>query len=247
MENKTRSLLTRVPPSIAGAIIVAACGSGSNVTSSSSEQTSASDAVSGGSGTSARIALSAATYTFPASSKGQVTIYRTGSTAGAASVGFKTVDGTATAGIDYTASSGTVTWQDGDASPKSVIVAVTAQAAGKNFDISLTSIEGSASFGAPSSAVIDVEAAGSASGAVTLSWTAPTTNTNGSALTNLAGFDIHYGKSASAMTYRIAIGSVSVLSYVIDNLTSGTWYFEVFAVNSAGVQSGPSSLVHTAI
>jgi hypothetical protein len=162
-------------------------------------------------------------------------------------VGFTTVDGTATAGADYTATSGTVTWQDGDASPKSVIVTVTAQAAGKNFDISLTSIDGSASFGAPSSAVIDIEAASSANGAVTLSWTAPTTNTNGSALTNLAGFDIHFGNSADAMTNKITIGSVGVLSYVINNLTSGTWYFEVFAVNSAGVQSGPSSLVRTTI
>jgi hypothetical protein len=82
---------------------------------------------------------------------------------------------------------------------------------------------------------------------VTLSWAAPTENTDGSALTNLAGFEIYYGNSASSLTQKVSIDSVGLLSYVVPNLNAGTWYFQVVAVNSAGVASGPSSLVSVTI
>ena len=82
---------------------------------------------------------------------------------------------------------------------------------------------------------------------ITLSWAAPTENTDGSALTNLSGFDIYYGTSASALTQKISINSVGLLTYVVANLTSGTWYFEVIAVNASGVQSSPSGLVSVTI
>jgi hypothetical protein len=82
---------------------------------------------------------------------------------------------------------------------------------------------------------------------VTLSWSAPTQNTDGSALTNLAGFDIYYGTSASAMTQVINIKTVGLLDYVVSNLTPGTWYFEVVSVNAAGVESAPSGIVSTTI
>jgi len=245
MADEARRPLAQILPLIAGATIQAGCGGGPNATGSSPGYTSPSGTVSNGSSTGAQVAFSSDTYTVPASSTANLTIYRTGSAAGATTVGFTTVDGTATAGADYTATSGMLTWQDGDASPKSVKVAVAAQAAGRNFDISLTSISGSASFGAPSTAVIEVEAAGLSRGSVRLSWTAPITNTNGSALTNLAGFEIRYGTSTGAMTNKIPIDGAGVRSYVIDRLTSGTWYFEVFAVNSSGVKSGPSGVVRT--
>jgi len=83
--------------------------------------------------------------------------------------------------------------------------------------------------------------------AVTLSWAAPTENTDGSALTNLAGFDIYYGTSSSSLTQKITLNSVGLLTYVVENLNSGTWYFEVVAVNSSGVRSGPSSVVSVTI
>jgi hypothetical protein len=82
---------------------------------------------------------------------------------------------------------------------------------------------------------------------ITLSWAAPTENTDGSALTNLAGFDIYNGTSAASLTQKISINSVGLLTYVVENLSSGTWFFEVVAVNAAGVQSGPSSVVSVSI
>ena len=82
---------------------------------------------------------------------------------------------------------------------------------------------------------------------VTLSWSAPTENTNGSALTNLTGYIIYYGTSASAMTQTIDINTVGMLTYVVDNLSAGSWYFQIVAVNAAGVQSSPSATVSASI
>jgi hypothetical protein len=82
---------------------------------------------------------------------------------------------------------------------------------------------------------------------VTLSWSAPTENTNGSALTNLTGYIIYYGTSASAMTQTIDINTVGMLTYVVDNLSAGNWYFQIVAVNAAGVQSSPSATVSVSI
>jgi fibronectin type III domain protein len=82
---------------------------------------------------------------------------------------------------------------------------------------------------------------------VTLSWSAPTENTNGSALTNLAGYIIYYGTSASAMTQTIDINTVGIQTYVVDNLSAGNWYFQIVAVNSAGEHSSPSATVNASI
>jgi len=51
-----------------------------------------------------------------------VTVTRTGSSKGAASVDYSTADGSAKAGQDYVATSDTLSWADGDMSPKPFIV-----------------------------------------------------------------------------------------------------------------------------
>jgi len=107
--------------------------------------------------------------------------------------------------------------------------------------------QSSSSSGASSPSNSSGSAPTSHSDSVTLSWAAPTENTNGSALTNLAGFDIYYGSSASSLTQKISLNSVGLLTYVMSNLSPGTWYFEIVAVNASGVQSGPSSVVSVTI
>ena len=81
----------------------------------------------------------------------------------------------------------------------------------------------------------------------TLSWEAPTTTTSGSALTDLAGYRIYYGISASALSQTVQLNSVGVQTYVIDNLGQGTWYFAIKAVTSAGVESALSDIVSKTI
>lgn len=86
---------------------------------------------------------------------------------------------------------------------------------------------------------ITVTAAGS--GTASLSWMPPNSNTDGSALTNLAGFVVLYGNEANDLTHSISITNPSISTYVVESLTPGTWYFAVQAVNAAGVRSDASA------
>jgi hypothetical protein len=74
----------------------------------------------------------------------------------------------------------------------------------------------------------------------TVSWVAPTENSNGTALTNLAGYTIYYGTNSSSLTQTIQVANAATLQYVVTGLTPGTWYFAVASYTTAGVQSALS-------
>lgn len=82
---------------------------------------------------------------------------------------------------------------------------------------------------------------------VTINWTPPTENTNGSPLTNLAGYDIHYGTSSGNLSQKIAVSNPGIATYVVSNLSAGRYYFAVAAVNSAGTESPLSSQVSATV
>ena len=84
-------------------------------------------------------------------------------------------------------------------------------------------------------------------GSASLSWTAPTANMDGTALTNLAGYTIYYGTSASELTQTIQLASPTETSYVVTNLGAGTYYFAVAAYTTMGTQSAQSSVGSTTI
>ncbi|MBL8271192.1 putative Ig domain-containing protein [Steroidobacter sp.] len=90
---------------------------------------------------------------------------------------------------------------------------------------------------------IAVNAAGSSTGAATLSWTPPTRNTDGSTLTNLSGYRIYYGTSASSLTRTITVSNAGVTNYVVSDLTAATWYFSVRAYTSSGSESLASNTI----
>ncbi|HUN71697.1 MAG TPA: putative Ig domain-containing protein [Steroidobacteraceae bacterium] len=83
--------------------------------------------------------------------------------------------------------------------------------------------------------------------AVTIAWTPPTENTNGSTLTNLAGYHIYYGTTQSNLSKVVSITNPGVASYVLSDLTSGTWYFALTSINSQGVESARSPVVSTSV
>jgi len=85
------------------------------------------------------------------------------------------------------------------------------------------------------------------SNAVTLNWTPPTENTNGSPLTNLTGYNIHYGTASGDYTQTISVSNAGIATYVVDDLTPGTYYFTVGAVNSQGTESPLSSEVSATV
>ncbi len=78
-----------------------------------------------------------------------------------------------------------------------------------------------------------------ASGA--LIWDAPTTNEDGSTLTDLAGYRVHYGTTSGNYPDHIDVGNVT--TYSILSLPAGTYYFVVTASNTSGVESVNSNQV----
>lgn len=80
-------------------------------------------------------------------------------------------------------------------------------------------------------------------GQAQISWTAPTANTDGSALQDLAGFRISYGTSATALTQTIQIADPGAKMFAIKDLASGTYFLSVRAFNAGGNESAMSSVV----
>jgi|SRR5579872_3637619 len=85
------------------------------------------------------------------------------------------------------------------------------------------------------------------SGNTTLTWIPPTENSDGTTLTDLAGYVVHYGQSASNLTQTLKIANPGLSSYVVDNLPAGTWYFAMSSYTSAGVESSMSGVVSTPV
>ena len=97
---------------------------------------------------------------------------------------------------------------------------------------SLTST-GSSSSGAP--------------GTVTLSWVAPTANTNGTPLTDLAGYHIHYGTTPDSLTKSIDLTGTGTTEYEVSGLTAGTYYFSISAYTAIGTESAESTVANKTI
>lgn len=84
---------------------------------------------------------------------------------------------------------------------------------------------------------LDITVGAVAVGRATLSWAAPAERTDGSLLTNLAGFRIYYGTAPFDLRYSVEIRDPGANSWVIEDLTQGTWYFAATAFDTSGVES----------
>ena len=82
----------------------------------------------------------------------------------------------------------------------------------------------------------------SAPGTVTLSWIAPTGNTNGTPLTDLAGYHIHYGTSQDNLAKVIDLAGTGTTEYEVSGLAPGTYYFAVTAYTAMGTESAQSDI-----
>ncbi|HET9389688.1 MAG TPA: putative Ig domain-containing protein [Steroidobacteraceae bacterium] len=94
---------------------------------------------------------------------------------------------------------------------------------------------------------LTVTGTSTSTGSVTLNWQPPTENTDGSALSNLAGYTIEYGTSPSSLTNTIKVTNPGLTQYVISDLAPGIWYFGMLSVNSSGVQSALSGVASKTI
>lgn len=80
-------------------------------------------------------------------------------------------------------------------------------------------------------------------GSARILWAAPTENEDDGPLTELNGYVIYYGTHAGQYSNMIVIDDPETTSYQIENLSPGTYYFAVTAINTDGLESTMSNMV----
>lgn len=75
-----------------------------------------------------------------------------------------------------------------------------------------------------------------------VSWIPPLERTDGSALTDLAGYRVYFGRAPDALVRIIEIRNPGQTSQFIDNLEPGAWYFAVTAFSRDGLESEKSAI-----
>jgi hypothetical protein len=107
-------------------------------------------------------------------------------------------------------------------------------------NITITASDGTTS---TSLSAFSIEVTQVALGSLSLSWTAPTQNADGSVLTDLAGYRIYYGTVPGNYTNQVRIDNPTVTTYLIENLLPDTYYVVATAVNSLSLESSYSAMV----
>jgi hypothetical protein len=158
--------------------------------------------------------LSAASYTVAQNAGSlSLTVNRTGGSTGAVTVAYATANGTAAAGTNYTATSGTLDWASGDASSKTISIPVsnaTPFTGTKTLSLTLSSPSSGATLSTPSSAGITIDGsavAASGSGGPSAVTNLQVVNQGGASLTSLSTQEISWTAAAA--------GSNPIASYNI--------------------------------
>lgn len=82
-----------------------------------------------------------------------------------------------------------------------------------------------------------IEVTQTALGSMTLSWTPPTENEDGTALDNLAGYKLYFGTASGQYTNQLRINTPGLSSYVVENLLPDTYYVVATSFTTSGVES----------
>jgi hypothetical protein len=197
--------------------------------------------------------FSSATYSKTEGNSGTstvtVTVTRMGGSGGAVGVSYATSNGTATAGSDYTAASGTLSWTDAETASKSFTVTVTGDTAvepDETVTITVSSPTGGATLGSPSTATLTIvnddtlpaapttlTATAVHESRVDLAWTDNATNET--------GFEIEWAIGGGSFAALATVGA-GVTIYTNDFLDDATLYtYRVRAVNASGSSAWSNS------
>jgi len=136
------------------------------------------------------------------------------------------------------------TWASFSTSTGQLSGTPTSSSVGTYSNVVIKVSDGKASASLPA---FSIAVSGSSIGAAQLSWMPPTQNTDGTALTNLAGYRIYYGTSSSTLTQMVQVSGTGLTSYMIENLSPATYYFAVRAYTSGGTESTNSNLVQKVV
>lgn len=101
--------------------------------------------------------------------------------------------------------------------------------------------------GVPTGTAGSGQSSSGSSSTVTLSWDAPTENSDGSALMDLKGYKVHYGSASKSYSDTIQVANPGLTTYVVQNLPAGQYYFAITAYNASGDESTLSGEVSTQV
>ncbi|MCZ6688507.1 MAG: hypothetical protein O7H41_02770 [Planctomycetota bacterium] len=154
-----------------------------------------------------------------------ITVSRTGGSTGAVSVDYRTADNTATAGMDYNATSGTLNWLDADVADKFFTVAIiddVVMEGDETVDLTLSNPLGGVALGTQSMATLtivdnDGPSAGDLqfstatylAGAYSDPWVITVSRTGGSAGAVTVDYATSDGTALAASDYTAALGTLS--------------------------------------
>lgn len=140
--------------------------------------------------------------------------------------------------------SGKPAWAAFDTSNGTLYGTPGADSAGTYSNIAIKVSDGTETTSLPAFA-ITVSAAPTQS--VTLNWSKPTTNVDGTALTNLSGYTVSYGNAPGSYSTSLTLTGAAITSVVIEGLSAGKWYFAIKSRNTTGVESEYSGEVVAAL
>ena len=173
---------------------------------------------------SGTIALAAPSASVPQTAgSATLTVNRTGGSNGEVAVSYATSNGTAAAGVQYTSTSGTLTWASGDESPKTFAVPVndtTPFSGDKSFVLALAGASGGAALGTPSSTTVSI--IGSAVGAAGTPQLSQSSYTVLQSAGSLSVTVNRSGGSSGAFSVTYATSDGSAIAGIDYTATSGT-------------------------
>lgn len=85
-----------------------------------------------------------------------------------------------------------------------------------------------------------VDVVQNANGSISLSWTPPTQNEDGSPV-ELAAYKFYYGTSPGSYSNQVRVDSPGIDMYVLENLTPATYYVVATAIGTNGAESAFSN------
>jgi predicted small lipoprotein YifL len=139
-------------------------------------------------------------------------------------------------------------WMAFDATTGRIAGTPAASDVGTYANIEIAATDGKAVTALPAFTLrVNTSGTSGANGSVSIAWEPPTQNDDGTALTDLRGYQIHVGPASQTYVRTIPIDNPTVTRFVIDNLASGTWFIAITAMNVAGVESGFSPEVSTRV
>lgn len=129
-------------------------------------------------------------------------------------------------------------WANFDATSGTLNGTPTVQHIGTYTDVRISATDGQDS---GDLAPFDIDVVATATGSLSLSWTPPTLNADGSSLDDLAGYRIRWGTQTGNLPNLQEVDNPGISRFVIDELAAGDYFFTVSAVDTSDNESVPSN------